>query len=83
MMSGGKKRKVDAEGRRFQQKRIEESFFILCNALGESSNLSDKAQLAIFIRDVEQESTGTEESLALQPLKGILQERTFLMKFKR
>ncbi|GBP21509.1 hypothetical protein EVAR_12110_1 [Eumeta japonica] len=32
MISGGKKRKVDAEGRQFKQKWTEELFFILHNA---------------------------------------------------
>ncbi|GBP82222.1 General transcription factor II-I repeat domain-containing protein 2 [Eumeta japonica] len=44
-----------------------ESFSI---ALDESTNLSDAAQLAIFIRGVDKEFTVTEELLALQPLKG-------------
>ncbi|GBP08788.1 General transcription factor II-I repeat domain-containing protein 2 [Eumeta japonica] len=33
MMAGGKKRKVDAEGRQFQQKWTEEFFFILHNGI--------------------------------------------------
>ncbi|GBP49832.1 General transcription factor II-I repeat domain-containing protein 2B [Eumeta japonica] len=53
-----------------------ESFYI---ALDESIDLSDTAQLAIFIRGVDKEFTVTEELLALQ----LLQERTSLMKFKR
>ncbi|CAK1597751.1 unnamed protein product [Parnassius mnemosyne] len=44
-----------------------ESFSIV---LDESTDLSDTAQLAIFIRGVDKESTVTEELLALQPLKG-------------
>ncbi|XP_026326221.1 general transcription factor II-I repeat domain-containing protein 2-like [Hyposmocoma kahamanoa] len=44
-----------------------ESFSI---ALDESTDLSDIAQLAIFIRGVDKEFTVTEELLALQPLKG-------------
>ncbi|XP_026331068.1 general transcription factor II-I repeat domain-containing protein 2-like, partial [Hyposmocoma kahamanoa] len=44
-----------------------ESFSI---ALDESTDLSDTAQLAIFIRGVDKEFTVTEELLALQPLKG-------------
>ena len=39
-------------------------------ALDESTDLSDTAQLAIFIRSVDEEFTVTEELLALQPLKG-------------
>ncbi|XP_066908622.1 uncharacterized protein [Halyomorpha halys] len=35
MMSGGKKRKVDAEGRQFQEKWTEAFFFILRNAVWE------------------------------------------------
>ncbi|GBP17497.1 General transcription factor II-I repeat domain-containing protein 2A [Eumeta japonica] len=42
-----------------------ESFSI---ALDESTDLSDTAQLAIFIRGVDKEFTVTEELLALQPL---------------
>ncbi|CAK1603417.1 unnamed protein product [Parnassius mnemosyne] len=38
--------------------------------LDESTDLSDTAQLAIFIRGVDKEFTVTEELLALQPLKG-------------
>ncbi|CAK1594088.1 unnamed protein product [Parnassius mnemosyne] len=44
-----------------------ESFSI---ALDESTDLSDTAQLAIFMRGVDKEFTVTEELLALQPLKG-------------
>ncbi|KAJ0171369.1 hypothetical protein K1T71_012919 [Dendrolimus kikuchii] len=44
-----------------------ESFSI---ALDESTDLSDTAQLAIFIRGVDKKFTVTEELLALQPLKG-------------
>ncbi|GBP36776.1 General transcription factor II-I repeat domain-containing protein 2A [Eumeta japonica] len=44
-----------------------ESFSI---ALDESTDLSDTAQLAIFIRGVDKEFTVTEELLALRPLKG-------------
>lgn len=44
-----------------------ESFSI---ALDESTDLSDTAQLAIFIRGVYKEFTVTEELLALQSLKG-------------
>ncbi|GBP26658.1 General transcription factor II-I repeat domain-containing protein 2A [Eumeta japonica] len=44
-----------------------ESFF---TSLDESTDLSDIAQLAIFIRGVDKEFTVTEELLALQPLKG-------------
>ncbi|GBP17294.1 General transcription factor II-I repeat domain-containing protein 2 [Eumeta japonica] len=43
-----------------------ESFSI---ALDESTDVSDTAQLAIFIRDVDEEFTVTEELFALQPLK--------------
>lgn len=39
-------------------------------ALDESTDLSDTAQLAIFIRGIDKEFTVTEELLALQPLKG-------------
>ncbi|GBP69562.1 General transcription factor II-I repeat domain-containing protein 2 [Eumeta japonica] len=62
-----KKRKVESEGRQFQQKWIEE---FLHNALDEITDLSDTAQLAIFIRGVDKEFTVTEELLALEPLKG-------------
>ncbi|GBP79312.1 General transcription factor II-I repeat domain-containing protein 2A [Eumeta japonica] len=78
---GGKKQKVDAEGRQFQQKWTEEFFFYLAQcfesfpiALDESTDLSDTAQLAIFIRAVDKEFTVTEELLVLQPLKGITTE---------
>ncbi|XP_057667237.1 tigger transposable element-derived protein 1-like [Diorhabda carinulata] len=43
-----------------------ESFSI---ALDESTDLSDKAQLAVFIRGIDKEFTVTEELLTLQPLK--------------
>ncbi|GBP27878.1 General transcription factor II-I repeat domain-containing protein 2A [Eumeta japonica] len=69
MMSSGMKRKVDAEGRQFQQKWTDEFLFILHNALDESTDLSDAAQLAIFIRGVDKEFTVGEELLPLQPLK--------------
>ncbi|GBP85061.1 General transcription factor II-I repeat domain-containing protein 2B [Eumeta japonica] len=52
-------------------------------ALDESTDLSDTAQPVIFIRGVDKEFTVTEELLALQPLRGTIQERTFLLKFKR
>ncbi|GBP08583.1 hypothetical protein EVAR_7201_1 [Eumeta japonica] len=39
MEFGGMKRKVDAEGRQFQQKWYEESFFILHNGLEPPSQL--------------------------------------------
>ncbi|GBP72034.1 General transcription factor II-I repeat domain-containing protein 2 [Eumeta japonica] len=39
-------------------------------ALNKSTDLSDTAQLTIFIRGVDKEFTVTEEFLALQPLKG-------------
>ncbi|GBP19876.1 General transcription factor II-I repeat domain-containing protein 2A [Eumeta japonica] len=39
-------------------------------SLDESTDLSDTAQLAIFIRGVDKEFTVTEKLLALQPLKG-------------
>ncbi|GBP56500.1 General transcription factor II-I repeat domain-containing protein 2A [Eumeta japonica] len=48
-----------------------ESFSI---ALDESTDLSDTAQLAIFIRGVDKDFTVTEELLALQPLKGTTTE---------
>lgn len=44
-----------------------ESFSV---ALDESTDLSDTAQLAIFIRSFDKEFTIIEELLALQPLKG-------------
>ncbi|GBP88813.1 General transcription factor II-I repeat domain-containing protein 2 [Eumeta japonica] len=44
-----------------------ESFSI---AIYERINLSDTAQLAIFIRGVDKEFTDTDELFALQPLKG-------------
>ncbi|XP_057671356.1 protein FAM200A-like [Diorhabda carinulata] len=48
-----------------------ESFSI---ALAESTDLSDTAQLAIFIRGIDKEFTVTEELLALQPLKATTTE---------
>ncbi|GBO99608.1 General transcription factor II-I repeat domain-containing protein 2A [Eumeta japonica] len=44
-----------------------ESFSI---ALDKSTDLSETAQLTIFIRGVDKKFTVTEELLALQPLKG-------------
>ncbi|XP_057660718.1 general transcription factor II-I repeat domain-containing protein 2-like [Diorhabda carinulata] len=49
-----------------------ESFSI---ALDESTDLSDTAQLAIFIRGIDKEFTVTEELLALQPLKATTTEK--------
>ncbi|CAK1583558.1 unnamed protein product [Parnassius mnemosyne] len=45
-------------------------FESLSIALDESTDLSDTAQLAMFIRGVDKEFTITEELLTLQPLKG-------------
>ncbi|GBP90522.1 General transcription factor II-I repeat domain-containing protein 2 [Eumeta japonica] len=70
--------KARREGGGSARKSIPHKFI----SLDESTDLSDTAQLAIFIRGVDKEFTVTEELFALQPLKEPLQERTFLMKFK-
>ncbi|GBP70062.1 General transcription factor II-I repeat domain-containing protein 2A [Eumeta japonica] len=44
--------------------------FMLNNVLDESTDLSDTAQLAIFIRGVNKKFSVTKELFALQPLKG-------------
>ncbi|GBP53737.1 General transcription factor II-I repeat domain-containing protein 2 [Eumeta japonica] len=48
--------------------------------LGESTDLSDTAQLAIFIQGVDIEFTVTEELLALQSLKGTSKEKDIFNK---
>ncbi|GBP48374.1 General transcription factor II-I repeat domain-containing protein 2B [Eumeta japonica] len=52
-------------------------------ALDKSIDLSDTAQLAIFIRGVDKEFTVTEQLLALQALKGTSTGEDILMKLKR
>ncbi|GBP67295.1 General transcription factor II-I repeat domain-containing protein 2A [Eumeta japonica] len=49
-------------------------FELFSITLDESTDLSDTAQLAIFIRGVDKEFTVTEKLLALQPLKGTITE---------
>ncbi|XP_056642605.1 general transcription factor II-I repeat domain-containing protein 2A-like [Diorhabda sublineata] len=52
-----------------RKRKWNERMVKIARALDESTDLSDTAQLAIFIRGIDKEFTVTEELLSLQPLK--------------